>query len=133
MIRRPPRSTRTDTLFPYTTLFRSVPDDYRRRQTLKNSERYITPELKEWEDKVLSARERSLAREKLLFEELLDTAATHAPALSRCAWALAQIDALAALAHHEQTCQWVAPTLIEDSRIISQAGRPPRVEHSNEK
>ena len=49
-----------------------VPEDYRRRQTLKNAERYITPELKVWEDKVLSAQDRSLAREKWLFEQLLE-------------------------------------------------------------
>src|SRR5690606_12659349 len=50
-----------------------VPDDYRHRQTLKNSERYITPDLKSWEDKVLSSKDRSLAREKWVFEQLLDS------------------------------------------------------------
>ena len=49
-----------------------VPDDYRRRQTLKNAERFITPELKAFEDKALSAQERALAREKFLYEQLLD-------------------------------------------------------------
>src|SRR5690606_12157836 len=77
-----------------------VPDDYRRRQTLKNVERYITPELKAWEDKVLSARDRGLAREKLLYEQILAQAAEHAAALARSAAALARIDALAGLAHH---------------------------------
>src|SRR5690606_6429187 len=77
-----------------------VPDDYRRRQTLKNAERYITPELKSWEDKVLSAKDRSLAREKWLFDTLLDTLAPYALPLSACAAALAEIDALAALAEH---------------------------------
>ena len=76
-----------------------VPDDYRRRQTLKNAERYITPELKAFEDKALSAQERSLAREKLLFEALLDSLSrAHIPGLQRIARALAQLDALAALA-----------------------------------
>ncbi len=56
-----------------------VPDDYRRRQTLKNAERYITPELKAFEDKALSAQERALAREKLLYERLLDALAPHIP------------------------------------------------------
>ena len=62
-----------------------VPEDYRRRQTLKNAERYITPELKTWEDKVLSAQDRSLAREKWLFEQLLDVLAEHVRPLSDCA------------------------------------------------
>ena len=60
-----------------------VPDDYRRRQTLKNAERYITPELKTFEDKALSAQERALAREKLLYEQLLDELAPHIPRCSR--------------------------------------------------
>ena len=67
----------------------NVPDDYRRRQTLKNAERYITPELKAFEDKALSAQERALAREKLLYEQLLDELAPHIPALQRAAAALA--------------------------------------------
>ena len=67
-----------------------VPEDYRRRQTLKNAERYITPELKTWEDKVLSAQDRSLAREKWLFEQLLDVLAVRP--LSDCA-GLAELDA----------------------------------------
>jgi DNA mismatch repair protein MutS len=58
-----------------------VPDDYRRRQTLKNAERYITPELKAFEDKALSAQDRALAREKLLFDALLDTLTPHVPDL----------------------------------------------------
>jgi DNA mismatch repair protein MutS len=71
-----------------------VPDDYRRRQTLKNAERYITPELKAFEDKALSAQERALAREKLLYEELLtrlaastSCAAAHRPRRGRCSTA----------------------------------------------
>src|SRR5690606_20549842 len=59
-----------------------VPDDYRRRQTLKNAERYITPELKTWEDKILSAQERALTREKWLFEQLLDALAPYVGVLS---------------------------------------------------
>jgi DNA mismatch repair protein MutS len=60
-----------------------VPSDYQRRQTLKNAERFITPELKAFEDKALSAQERALAREKLLFERLLDTLQQHLPRLQR--------------------------------------------------
>lgn len=109
-----------------------VPADYRRRQTLKNAERYITPELKTWEDKVLSAEERSLTREKWLFESVLDLLAPNAPALSQCAMALAEIDALAALAEHAQQNNWNAPTLSDGQEISIDAGRHPVVEHSIE-
>ncbi|MFA7668261.1 MAG: DNA mismatch repair protein MutS [Burkholderiaceae bacterium] len=110
-----------------------VPDDYRRRQTLKNSERYITPELKEWEDKILSAQERSLAREKWLFEQLLDSLSTHASALGACAAALARIDTLAALAMHARDNDWVAPQLTDSSEIIIEGGRHAVVERSIER
>src|SRR5690606_11037679 len=107
--------------------------DYRRRQTLKNVERHITPELKIWEDKVLSAKDRSLTREKYLFEILLDEFALYAPALSQCASALAEIDALAALAKHAQLNNWIAPQLSDNNEIIIEAGRHPVVEHSIER
>jgi len=110
-----------------------VPADYRRRQTLKNAERYITPELKSWEDKVLSAKDRSLAREKWLFEQLLDELGLHARALASCAAALAEIDALASLAEHARRNDWVAPQLGQESEIVIQAGRHPVVEHSIER
>lgn len=110
-----------------------VPDDYRRRQTLKNSERYITPELKAWEDKVLSAQERSLTREKWLYDELLDALVQHASALSRCAAALAQIDALASLALHARENDWTAPALSDAPEIWIEAGRHPVVERSIER
>lgn len=109
-----------------------VPAEYRRRQTLKNVERYITPELKEWEDKVLSAKDRSLMREKWLFEQLLDQLSGHAAALSQCASALAVIDALAAFAVHARDNGWTAPALTETSEIIIEAGRHPVVERSIE-
>src|SRR5690606_2416347 len=110
-----------------------VPDDYRRRQTLKNAERYITPELKAWEDKVLSAQERSLAREKWLYEQLLDALLPFAPALSCCAAALAQVDALASLALHARDNEWVAPKLVDTPEIAIEAGRHPVVERSIER
>lgn len=110
-----------------------VPVDYRRRQTLKNAERFITPELKEWEDKVLSAKDRSLAREKWLFEQVLDTLAPHVAALSDCASALAQVDVLAALAEHARRNDWVAPELSLAPEIDIDAGRHPVVEHSIER
>src|SRR5450759_1972119 len=71
-----------------------VPDDYRRRQTLKNAERYITPELKVFEDKALSAGERALAREKYLYDTLLDQLLPHVPALHALARAAAELDVL---------------------------------------
>ncbi|HEX6827905.1 MAG TPA: DNA mismatch repair protein MutS, partial [Burkholderiales bacterium] len=75
-----------------------IPDDYRRRQTLKNAERYITPELKAFEDKALSAQERALAREKLLWERLLEGLAPFIPELQRAAQAVAELDVLACFA-----------------------------------
>ena len=105
-----------------------VPDDYRRRQTLKNAERYITPELKTWEDKILSAQDRALAREKWLYEQLLDTLAPHVRALTRTAAALAEIDVLAALACHARTNDWTAPELLDSAEIHIEQGRHPVVE-----
>lgn len=110
-----------------------VPAEYRRRQTLKAAERYITPELKTWEDKVLSAKDRSLSREKWLFEQLLEQLTGFAPALSQCAAALAEIDALAALAEHAQQNDWVAPVLCDTTRVVIEAGRHPVVERSIER
>src|SRR5207244_2316725 len=75
-----------------------VPPDYRRRQTLKNAERYITPELKAFEDKALSARDRALALEKSLYEDLLESLQKEIPPLQRIAQALALVDVLAAFA-----------------------------------
>jgi len=84
----------------------NVPDDYRRRQTLKNAERYITPELKAFEDKALSAQERALAREKVLFETLLDSLTPHLPDLLKIAAALAETDVLASQAERSRTLKF---------------------------
>ncbi len=111
----------------------NVPEDYRRRQTLKNAERYITPELKLWEDKVLSAQDRSQAREKWLFEQLLDQLAPMVRQLAACAAACAELDTLVALAHHAQHHAWVAPTLTELPGIEIELGRHPVVERSIER
>ncbi|TSE33294.1 DNA mismatch repair protein MutS [Tepidimonas taiwanensis] len=105
-----------------------VPDDYRRRQTLKNAERFITPELKAFEDKALSAQERALAREKWLYERLLDELQPHVPALATLAKALATLDVLAALAERSLTLQWNAPTFVPEPRIEIRQGRHPVVE-----
>ena len=105
-----------------------VPDDYRRRQTLKNAERYITPELKAFEDKALSAQDRALAREKWLFDELLDALQAFTPALSRLAAALASLDALCALAERSLTLNWTAPEFTREPCIDIAQGRHPVVE-----
>ncbi len=105
-----------------------VPDDYRRRQTLKNAERYLTPELKAFEDKALSARERALARERELYEQLLDTLAATVPAWQRIGRAVAEIDLLACLAERARTLGWVAPEFTALPGIEIRAGRHPVVE-----
>jgi len=100
-----------------------VPLDYQRRQTLKNAERFITPELKAFEDKALSAQERSLAREKWLYEQLLDTLQPHLAALSALARALASLDALAALAERAATLAWTRPEFVNPPCIDIVKGR----------
>jgi len=105
-----------------------VPTDYQRRQTLKNAERFITPELKAFEDKALSAQERSLAREKMLYEQVIDQLQAHLEALSGLARALASLDALAALAERADTLNWTRPQFVRDACIDITAGRHPVVE-----
>jgi DNA mismatch repair protein MutS len=105
-----------------------VPADYTRRQTLKNAERFITPELKAFEDKALSAQERALAREKFLFEQLLDTLQQFVPALTRLAQAVATLDALCALAERSLTLGWCAPEFVKTPCIEIEQGRHPVVE-----
>jgi DNA mismatch repair protein MutS len=105
-----------------------VPDDYRRRQTLKNAERYITPELKAFEDKALSAQERALAREKMLYDKVLDDLAPHVPALQRIAAALAELDALATFAERATALDWNPPEFVDEPVIDIVAGRHPVVE-----
>ena len=107
-----------------------VPDDYRRRQTLKNAERYITPELKTFEDKALSAQDRALAREKLLYEKLIDDLAPHIPALQDAAAALAELDMLAAFAARAASSNWCAPEFADEAVIDIDAGRHPVVENA---
>ncbi|MES2369912.1 MAG: DNA mismatch repair protein MutS [Pseudomonadota bacterium] len=106
----------------------NVPDDYRRRQTLKNAERYITPELKAFEDKALSAQDRALAREKALFEALLETLTPHVPDLLSIAAALAEIDVLASQAERTGTLKLCAPDYSEEPGIVIRSSRHPVVE-----
>jgi DNA mismatch repair protein MutS len=110
-----------------------VPDDYRRRQTLKNAERYITPELKAFEDKALSAQERALVRERQLYEKLLNDMAPHIGILQSIACALAQLDTLTALADHAVRNNWCAPQLVEEPAIVIEQGRHPVVENQIER
>src|ERR1700728_1443478 len=105
-----------------------VPSDYLRRQTVKSAERFITPELKSFEDKVLGARERALARERELYDELLSTLIAALPALQASADAIATLDALAALAQCAATLDWCEPTLISEPRLMIEAARHPVVE-----
>jgi len=105
-----------------------VPDDYRRRQTLKNAERFITPELKTFEDKALSAQERALAREKWLYEGLLDQLQSFVPALTALAQAMAGLDALCSLSERAITLNWCAPEFSREPCIDIRAGRHPVVQ-----
>ena len=105
-----------------------VPLDYQRRQTLKNAERFITPELKAFEDKALSAQERALAREKWLYEQVLDALQAHLGPLQALAHALASLDALAALAERAATLNWCRPEFVPFPCIEIEAGRHPVVE-----
>ena len=106
----------------------NVPDDYRRRQTLKNAERYITPELKAFEDKALSANDRALAREKFLYEQLLDQLAPHIAPLQRIAAAIAELDVLATFAERAATLNFSAPQFSDDAVLRITKGRHPVVE-----
>ncbi|HEY7239613.1 MAG TPA: DNA mismatch repair protein MutS, partial [Burkholderiales bacterium] len=105
-----------------------VPADYVRRQTVKSAERFITPELKGFEDKVLGARERSLARERELYDGVLTSLIADLPALQRSAAALAALDVLTNLAERAVTLRWSKPELAADTRLEILGGRHPVVE-----
>jgi DNA mismatch repair protein MutS len=105
-----------------------VPVDYQRRQTMKNAERFITPELKAFEDKALSAQDRALAREKWLYEQLLDQLQAWLAPLAALARALAGLDALAALAERAATLDWCAPEFVNHPCLEIEAGRHPVVQ-----
>jgi DNA mismatch repair protein MutS len=105
-----------------------APTHYTRRQTIKGAERYITEELKAFEDKVLSARERSLMRERALYESVLDTLNQQLQALRRAAAAVAELDVLAALADRAAALNWSAPELVQEPGLHIVRGRHPVVE-----
>src|SRR5260221_7221500 len=102
-----------------------VPADYLRRQTVKSAERFITPELKSFEDKVLGARDRALAREKELYEALLDHLTSRLPALQSTTAAIAQIDVLNCFAERAATLDCAQPELVDEPMLLIDAGRHP--------
>jgi DNA mismatch repair protein MutS len=105
-----------------------APDDYIRRQTLKGAERFITPELKKFEDQVLSARERSLSREKLLYDQLLEQLGESLATLQQCAEGLSHLDVLCNLAERAQSLNLVRPELVDEPGLKIVDGRHPVVE-----
>ncbi|MEY4960152.1 MAG: mismatch repair protein MutS [Pseudomonadota bacterium] len=105
-----------------------IPDDYRRRQTLKNAERYITPELKTFEDMALSAQDRALAREKFLYESLLESLLPFIDYLQRVARAVAELDVLATFAERSLLLGYTMPRFTDLAKIEIVAGRHPVVE-----
>jgi DNA mismatch repair protein MutS len=108
-----------------------VPADYIRRQTVKSAERFITPELKSFEDKVLGARDRSLVREKELYDELLTHLTGALPALQASAAAIAELDVLACFAERATVLDCVRPRLVATPRLEIEAGRHPVVERAS--
>ncbi len=105
-----------------------APVEYTRRQTLKNAERFITPELKEFEDKALSSKSRALAREKGLYDELLETLNTSLLPLQSCAEAVAELDVLATLAERATALDFCQPQLSPEGELHIEGGRHPVVE-----
>ena len=106
----------------------NVPDNYQRKQTLKTNERYITPELKAFEEKVLSANEKALAKEKALYEELFELLAPQLRALQLSAQAICELDVLANFAERAFTLQWCQPQLSPEPCLSITQGRHPVVE-----
>ena len=107
-----------------------VPEDYIRKQTTANAERYITPELKEYEAKVLGAQDRGVSLEQEVFADVRQQVASHAQELLATAHAVAQLDALASLAETAQAERWVRPEMDGGDEILIQSGRHPVVERA---
>jgi DNA mismatch repair protein MutS len=105
-----------------------APLNYQRKQTLKNVERYITPELKVFEERVLSAQVKALAREKWLYDNLLEEMQQNIAALTQLAQALAELDVLITLAERAQNLNWNCPKLVPEEGLTIQAGRHPVIE-----
>jgi DNA mismatch repair protein MutS len=109
----------------------AVPKDYQRRQTVKSAERFITPELKSFEDKVLGARDRAVAREKELYDGILDILTARLPALQRTTAAIAQLDVLTCFAERAVTLDCVEPQLVPEPMLCIDSGRHPVVERAS--
>ena len=109
-----------------------VPEHYQRRQTLKAAERFITPELKALEDKVLSANERALAREKSLYAALIDELSLSLETLQSCAQGLSELDVLHNLAERADLLNYVRPKLINETSIKISHGRHPVIEQAQD-
>ncbi|RDS85005.1 DNA mismatch repair protein MutS [Dyella monticola] len=109
-----------------------APTHYTRRQTTKNAERYITEELKAFEDKVLSAKERSLMRERALYEALLDTLIEQLEPLKHAAASMAELDVLCTLAERAEALDWNAAELTDEPGLLIERGRHPVVEKVRE-
>ncbi len=105
-----------------------APEEYIRRQTLKNAERFITPELKEFEDKALSSKARALALEKRLYDKLIDQLSEILPSLRQCAAAVSEIDVLAMLAERAQRLSLTQPEFSDEKILEIKCGRHPVVE-----
>jgi DNA mismatch repair protein MutS len=105
-----------------------VPEDYTRRQTMKNAERFVTPELKEQEQAILQAEEQSIAREHALFQELIQSILTHSDALKSTAEAIAQLDVLIGFANKAREWDYCKPTLDHSNHLHIEQGRHPVVE-----
>lgn len=109
-----------------------IPENYRRRQTLKSAERYITPELKVFEDKALAAQDRALSREKYLYDDLLDKLSRYVQNLQEIATGVAEIDVLSTFAERAQSLDYTAPVLSQENVIDIEEGRHPVVERQVE-
>ena len=105
-----------------------APDHYRRRQTLKNYERYLTPELKKFEDRILSARSRALEREKHVYQVLLEGLVPHLNHFKQCAGALAELDVLCCFAEQAEAHHYCCPELTREPGIKIETGRHPVIE-----
>ena len=108
-----------------------APDDYVRRQTLKGNERFIAPDLKNFEDKILSSRERALARERAIYEKVLKTLNEHLTELQQTAECIAEIDVLGNLAERAVAMNLSRPELSEDPELRYRSGRHPAVEQAS--
>ncbi|MDE0361960.1 MAG: DNA mismatch repair protein MutS, partial [Rhodospirillaceae bacterium] len=110
---------------------RHAPDDYVRRQTLKGNERFITPELKDFEDRIISSRERALARERVLYEKVLEALNEHLTELQRTAECVAEIDVMANLAERAVALDLSKPELTASPELRYRSGRHLAVEQAS--